>query len=218
MPGPGEPLWLTSSVCSPQGWRCHHGKLDLGILVEIAACLVRLPRVCGWHSISPSSAHVFGNNVSVATTLAAGRRWCESSWPAGGSTGQVLPMAMLSDGQSHCPSSVSDLERSLRHVVDALQRRHVRFAVVGGMAIAVRAEPRLTRDADLAIRRRLRRRGRSIDLELASRRVRGVCRRGARGDGEAGDGSPHARWRRVRHDHRLALRIVRHRGRSRRCR
>lgn len=46
---------------------------------------------------------------------------------------------------------MTDLERSLRHVVDALQRRHVRFAVVGGLAIAVRAEPRLTRDADLAI-------------------------------------------------------------------
>ena len=72
------------------------GPWNLG---RIAACLVRLPRVCGWRSISPSSGHVFGNNGSVASTRVAGRRWCESSWPAGGSTGPVLPMATLSDGQ-----------------------------------------------------------------------------------------------------------------------
>ena len=47
--------------------------------------------------------------------------------------------------------SVTDLERSLLTIVGALARRHVRFAVVGGLAIAVRAEPRLTRDADLAV-------------------------------------------------------------------
>jgi predicted nucleotidyltransferase len=46
---------------------------------------------------------------------------------------------------------VSDLEQSLRDVVSALNRCRASFALVGGLAVAVRAEPRLTRDADLAV-------------------------------------------------------------------
>ena len=46
---------------------------------------------------------------------------------------------------------MTDLERSLRHVVDALQRRHVRFAVVGVLAGGVRVSPVFRGDADLAI-------------------------------------------------------------------
>lgn len=46
---------------------------------------------------------------------------------------------------------MTDLERSLHAIVAALNHRGVRFAVVGGLAVAVRAEPRLTRDADLAV-------------------------------------------------------------------
>lgn len=42
------------------------------------------------------------------------------------------------------------LERSLVDAVDALRRFGARFPLVGGLAVSVRAEPRLTRDADLA--------------------------------------------------------------------
>jgi hypothetical protein len=43
------------------------------------------------------------------------------------------------------------LLEGLRHAARALEREHRRFAVVGGLAVAVRAEPRFTRDVDLAI-------------------------------------------------------------------
>lgn len=46
---------------------------------------------------------------------------------------------------------MSDLEQSLRDIVAALNRCRASFALVGGLAVAVRAEPRLTRDADLAV-------------------------------------------------------------------
>lgn len=40
------------------------------------------------------------------------------------------------------------LEHALRHAAAELGRCQVPFALVGGLAVAVRAEPRLTRDAD----------------------------------------------------------------------
>jgi hypothetical protein len=43
------------------------------------------------------------------------------------------------------------LEEALRHAANELQRLQAPFALVGGLAVAVRAEPRLTRDADLAV-------------------------------------------------------------------
>jgi Nucleotidyl transferase AbiEii toxin, Type IV TA system len=43
------------------------------------------------------------------------------------------------------------LERALRSAADELSRRHQRFALVGGLAIAIRGEVRFTRDIDLAI-------------------------------------------------------------------
>jgi predicted nucleotidyltransferase len=46
---------------------------------------------------------------------------------------------------------VIDLERSLARIAADLRALGVRFALVGGLAVAVRAEPRLTRDADLAV-------------------------------------------------------------------
>lgn len=42
------------------------------------------------------------------------------------------------------------LEQALAHAADAL-RPLVPFALVGGLAVATRAEPRLTRDGDLAV-------------------------------------------------------------------
>lgn len=43
------------------------------------------------------------------------------------------------------------LERSLQKIVGHLRRLDRRFALVGGLAVSARAEPRLTRDADLAV-------------------------------------------------------------------
>jgi predicted nucleotidyltransferase len=43
------------------------------------------------------------------------------------------------------------IERALRSAADELRRRHQRFALVGGLAVAIRGEVRFTRDIDLAI-------------------------------------------------------------------
>jgi predicted nucleotidyltransferase len=43
------------------------------------------------------------------------------------------------------------LERQLRKSVDDMTSVGARFALVGGLAVSTRAEPRLTRDADLAV-------------------------------------------------------------------
>ena len=44
---------------------------------------------------------------------------------------------------------MTDLEAALRRAVAALATR--RFALVGGLAVGVRGEPRMTRDVDLAV-------------------------------------------------------------------
>jgi predicted nucleotidyltransferase len=46
---------------------------------------------------------------------------------------------------------MNSLERSLQTIVGHLHRLDYRFALVGGLAVSARAEPRLTRDADLAV-------------------------------------------------------------------
>ena len=46
---------------------------------------------------------------------------------------------------------MNDLERSLRRCLDDLQALDCRLALVGGLAVSARAEPRLTRDADLVV-------------------------------------------------------------------
>src|SRR5450432_2551783 len=43
------------------------------------------------------------------------------------------------------------IELALRSAADELRRRHQQFALVGGLAIAIRGEVRFTRDIDLAI-------------------------------------------------------------------
>lgn len=48
-------------------------------------------------------------------------------------------------------SVVSDLLQHLRRVTDDLDRHNACFAIVGGMAISLRTEPRFTRDLDIAI-------------------------------------------------------------------
>jgi predicted nucleotidyltransferase len=40
---------------------------------------------------------------------------------------------------------------ALRRITDGLQRGSVSFALVGGLAVSVRVEPRFTRDVDLAV-------------------------------------------------------------------
>jgi hypothetical protein len=46
---------------------------------------------------------------------------------------------------------VTSLEAALRAIGAELVRAHVPFALVGGLAVSVRTEPRFTRDADLAV-------------------------------------------------------------------
>jgi hypothetical protein len=46
---------------------------------------------------------------------------------------------------------VTSLEAALRQITTDLTRAHVPFALVGGLAVSVRTEPRFTRDADLAV-------------------------------------------------------------------
>ncbi len=46
---------------------------------------------------------------------------------------------------------MSEVDRALRTIAAHLRRRKVPFALVDGLAVAVRGEPRLTRDADLAV-------------------------------------------------------------------
>jgi hypothetical protein len=46
---------------------------------------------------------------------------------------------------------VTSLEAALRQIGADLTRTNVSFALVGGLAVSVRTEPRFTRDADLAV-------------------------------------------------------------------
>jgi Nucleotidyl transferase AbiEii toxin, Type IV TA system len=46
---------------------------------------------------------------------------------------------------------MTDLERTLSTIASALRQRHSAFALVGGLAVSLRTEPRFTRDADLAV-------------------------------------------------------------------
>lgn len=46
---------------------------------------------------------------------------------------------------------MNSLERSLQAIVGHLRVLERRFALVGGLAVSARAEPRMTRDADLAV-------------------------------------------------------------------
>lgn len=46
---------------------------------------------------------------------------------------------------------MTSLEAALRQIHTDLTEAHVSFAVVGGLAVSARTEPRFTRDADLAV-------------------------------------------------------------------
>jgi hypothetical protein len=46
---------------------------------------------------------------------------------------------------------VTSLDAALRGIIAELARARVPFALVGGLAVSVRTEPRFTRDADLAV-------------------------------------------------------------------
>ena len=46
---------------------------------------------------------------------------------------------------------MNDLEHQLRHIATELRALDRKFALIGGLAVSIRAEPRLTRDADLAV-------------------------------------------------------------------
>ncbi len=72
---------------------------------------------------------------------------------AGGSSthpepNSVTPPDDPSPGPNAAPTS---LATSLRRIDADLTRAHVPFALVGGLAVSARTEPRFTRDADLAV-------------------------------------------------------------------
>ncbi len=46
---------------------------------------------------------------------------------------------------------MTSLEAELRRIHAHLTESHVSFALVGGLAVSARTEPRFTRDADLAV-------------------------------------------------------------------
>jgi hypothetical protein len=46
---------------------------------------------------------------------------------------------------------VTSLETALRHICADLTRTGHPFALVGGLAVSARTEPRFTRDADIAV-------------------------------------------------------------------
>ncbi len=46
---------------------------------------------------------------------------------------------------------MTSLEAALRRITTELAAAHVPFALIGGLAVSVRTEPRFTRDADLAV-------------------------------------------------------------------
>lgn len=46
---------------------------------------------------------------------------------------------------------MTSLEAALRQIHSDLTEAHVSFAMVGGLAVSARTEPRFTRDADLAV-------------------------------------------------------------------
>ena len=46
---------------------------------------------------------------------------------------------------------MSELEATLRRVIAQLQRQHAQFAVVGGLAVSARSEPRFTQGAALCV-------------------------------------------------------------------
>ena len=46
---------------------------------------------------------------------------------------------------------MTSLEAALRRIHADLSEAHVSFALVGGLAVSARTEPRFTRDADLAV-------------------------------------------------------------------
>ncbi len=48
-------------------------------------------------------------------------------------------------------TALSSAETALRRIVTDLRVLDRRFALIGGLAVSVRTEPRLTRDADLAV-------------------------------------------------------------------
>jgi predicted nucleotidyltransferase len=69
---------------------------------------------------------------------------------------------------------VTELESALRRLVGDLIAEKVDFALVGGLAVSVRAEPRLTRDVDVAV---------SVsDDTVAEEIVRNLAARGYRPD------------------------------------
>jgi Nucleotidyl transferase AbiEii toxin, Type IV TA system len=67
---------------------------------------------------------------------------------------------------------VTSLEAALRQIGVDLTRVHASFALIGGLAVSVRTEPRFTRDADLAVALAGDAEAEALILQLRARRYR----------------------------------------------
>ena len=67
---------------------------------------------------------------------------------------------------------MNSLESAVRDIVADLEETGARFALVGGLAVSVRTEPRFTRDADLAVAVASDAEAEALVLKLQSRNYR----------------------------------------------
>jgi hypothetical protein len=71
--------------------------------------------------------------------------------PAGWRIARPHPKVTVGGDRWHGHDGPTSLESALRQLISDLRRDGVSFALVGGLAVSVRTEPRLTRDADVAV-------------------------------------------------------------------
>jgi Nucleotidyl transferase AbiEii toxin, Type IV TA system len=72
-------------------------------------------------------------------------------------------------------SEANSIESTLRFAADELDRAEKRFALVGGLAVSVRAEVRFTRDVDLAVTVEDDREAEALVLSLGARGCRPIA-------------------------------------------
>ena len=112
------------------------------------------PRSTGWPS--PSSCSRRDGSCAKrdfdANTRTGRNNRSRTLFPLGSANGPVRLTATPPVGPARSPASlVIELERALRKACADLDAIEYAYALVGGLAVSARAEPRFTRDADLAI-------------------------------------------------------------------
>ena len=79
-------------------------------------------------------------------------RKSSNSSAGGSSTDPAQNLATRLDDPSPGPNvALTSLEAALHRIDIDLTRAHVAFALIGGLAVSARTEPRFTQDADLAV-------------------------------------------------------------------